>query len=537
MQGRVLRSVVNGSPFLVLVVAVLIIGGIASQSVRYKDGEIIGRVKYDQNMLKLQAEDIESVAVQKRIFRDSRDSLLYAVSMADSGEEALELKARFEALPTVSRVEDLASRLPASPRPETARLIRQLESELQALPKAVRQYGDSDPSRVGRELEQLQVLLADLREIDPAASIASRGVDRLLNALHQLPDRHQVAFLTAYQNQMADSLLRQLHEMARSTSLERVEWDDLPEELVSRYRSQDNRWLLQVYPKEQVWDEEPLARFVSDLRSVDPLITGTPVQNYEASSRIFDSYKTIALYALAVISLVLLLDFLRPGQKLLTLIPPLAIVGFIGYAIFERTKDAHGVGEINVNMLLCMYLCMVAFIGAVLDFRNLRDMFLAMLPPVLGLAMMLGVLALLKMDLNPANLIVLPLILGIGVDDGVHVIHDFRRQRGSEYEPSANTINAIVLTSVTSIIGFGSLMIASHQGLYSVGLVLSVGVACCLFVSLVFLPSVLTLVGIRQAAIEESYVEDEEDIEAELKRLEEEEKRAQQKQRKRQRAA
>ena len=125
---------------------------------------------------------------------------------------------------------------------------------------------------------------------------------------------------------------------------------------------------------------------------------------------------------------------------------------------------------------------------------------------------MLGILAMLKMDLNPANLIVLPLILGIGVDDGVHVIHDFRRQKGDEYEPSANTINAIVLTSVTSIIGFGSLMIASHQGLYSVGLVLSVGVGCCLFVSLVFLPAVLTMIGIRQAAIEQSYVEDEEDF-------------------------
>lgn len=537
MQGRVLRSVVNGSPMLVVAVSVLVIGAIGSQAFTYTDGQLTPRVKYDQNMLKLQAQDLESVAVQKRIFRDSRDSLLYAVSMAGSWEEAREMKAKFEALPTVSRVEDLASRLPDSPRPEAAKLIRLLEVELQALPNAVRQYGDSDPSQVGRELEQLQIQLADLRGIDPEAGKAALLIDMLLNKLNRLRDSHQVAFLTAYQNQMADSLLRQLHEMARSTSLEPIKAADLPDELKSRYVSADKRWLLQVYPREQVWDEEPLGRFVSDLRSVDPFITGTPVQNFEAASRIFNSYKTITLYALAVISLVLLLDFLRPGQKLLTLLPPLAIVGFIGYAIFQRTKDASGVGDINVNMLLCMYLCMVAFIGAVLDFRNLRDMLLAMLPPVLGAGMMFGILAMLKMDLNPANLIVLPLILGIGVDDGVHVIHDFRRQKGNEYEPSANTINAIVLTSVTSIIGFGSLMIASHQGLYSVGLVLSVGVACCLFVSLVFLPSVLTMVGIRQAALEESYVEDEEDIERELKRLEEEEKRATAKQGRRQRAA
>ena len=53
-------------------------------------------------------------------------------------------------------------------------------------------------------------------------------------------------------------------------------------------------------------------------------------------------------------------------------------------------------------------------------------------------------------------------------------------------------MNAIVLTSLTSMIGFGSMMIAAHRGLYSVGLVLVIGVGSCLFVSLVPLPAILT---------------------------------------------
>jgi uncharacterized membrane protein YdfJ with MMPL/SSD domain len=87
-------------------------------------------------------------------------------------------------------------------------------------------------------------------------------------------------------------------------------------------------------------------------------------------------------------------------------------------------------------------------------------------------------------------MIVLPLILGIGIDDGVHVVHDFRRSRGP-YRLSASTASAVVITSLTSMVGFGSLMIASHRGLQSLGRVLTIGVSCCLFTSLVMLPALL----------------------------------------------
>lgn len=108
---------------------------------------------------------------------------------------------------------------------------------------------------------------------------------------------------------------------------------------------------------------------------------------------------------------------------------------------------------------------------------------------------MFGVFGLAGIKLNPANLIVLPLVLGIGVDDGVHVVHDFRQQAGKGYRTSNSTINAIIMTSLTTMTGFASLMLASHQGLFSVGLVMVIGVGSCLFVSLVALPPVLTLIS------------------------------------------
>jgi hypothetical protein len=113
-----------------------------------------------------------------------------------------------------------------------------------------------------------------------------------------------------------------------------------------------------------------------------------------------------------------------------------------------------------------------------------------MMPVGLGMLLLFGLLGWLGEPLNPANMIVLPLILGIGVDDGVHVVHDYLRRKGA-YRMSPSTASAVLLTSLTTMVGFGSLMIASHRGLQSLGRVLTIGVTCCLFTSLIMLPAAL----------------------------------------------
>ena len=165
---------------------------------------------------------------------------------------------------------------------------------------------------------------------------------------------------------------------------------------------------------------------------------------------------------------------------------------------------------ISVEAAIGMFLVMCIGVAFVLDRSSVSHMFLTMLPPVVGGVVMFGILAMASIDLNPANLIVLPLILGIGVDDGVHVVHDYRMKRGA-YKTSPSTINAIVMTSLTSMIGFGSMMVATHRGLYSVGLVLVVGVACCLFVSLVTLPALLTWISNREQASDSVSIDDVDD--------------------------
>jgi hypothetical protein len=189
---------------------------------------------------------------------------------------------------------------------------------------------------------------------------------------------------------------------------------------------------MQICTKADIWDGDALAQFVREVRSVDPDVTGNPLQIYEASRQMKTTYEKGALYAVLAV---------------------LAVV--------------------------------------YLDFRNLRLSLLALLPLVASKLQLFGMMGWLGIPLNPANMIVLPLILGVGVDTGVHIVHDYLRE-GSPYRISASTGAAVVINTLQNIVGFGGLMIATHRGLHSVGRVLTLGMACCLLSGLV-MPALLRL--------------------------------------------
>jgi len=119
-------------------------------------------------------------------------------------------------------------------------------------------------------------------------------------------------------------------------------------------------------------------------------------------------------------------------------------------------------------------------------------------------------MGLVGIDLNPANLIGIPLILGIAVDYGVHIVHD-SLERPGPYRISASTANSVLVDALTTILGFGALMVASHKGLESLGRVLTIGVTTCTLTSLVLLPAVLAMVRPGRAADDEEADADAED--------------------------
>ena len=124
---------------------------------------------------------------------------------------------------------------------------------------------------------------------------------------------------------------------------------------------------MQVYSKANIWEVGPMGQFVRDVREVDPEATGNPLQVYEASRQMKRSFEQAAWYALLVIVPVVLLDF-----------------------------------------------------------RRLNHTLLAMLPMGFGLLQTLGLMGLLDIPLNQANIIVLPLTIGIGLEGGINLLHELR---------------------------------------------------------------------------------------------------------------
>lgn len=384
------------------------------------------RLWYDHNLLNLQPEGLESVRLEHRLIEESDQSVWFALSLAPSREELLDRKAQFESLDSVERVEEIVSKLPGGEKLKMP-IIARIRSNLNGLPDRAPEIPIERPEAIEPALAQLQSILGST----PRGRQIAERVAWIRTALYQLHERECYRRLSRYQRHVAEELLDGLRSLAEVSNPEPPNYSDLPESLVSRYLGLNGRHLMKVYSRGSIWDMEAMERFVQDVRSVDPQATGNPLQTYEASRQMKKNYEQAACYALIAILVVLYLDF-----------------------------------------------------------RSLRYTLLAMLPVGLGMLLLFGLMGWLGEPLNPANMIVLPLLLGIGVDDGVHIVHDFQRRKGS-FRMSASTASAVLITSLTTMVGFGSLMIASHQGLQSLGRVLTLGVTCCLFTSLVTLPAAL----------------------------------------------
>ena len=153
-----------------------------------------------------------------------------------------------------------------------------------------------------------------------------------------------------------------------------------------------------------------------------------------------------------------------------------------------------------------------------LDFRQLSHLLLAALPMGVGLLETLGLMGLLDIPLNPANMIVLPLTLGLGMDTGINLVHEMRCHRGN-YRGAGNAVLiAVVVNTLTTMVGFGALMVANHQGLQSLGRALTISMGFNMFNSLI-LPNLLLIGGFGaeyvEASSDDEYDDEDDDFDAE----------------------
>ncbi|MEK6660757.1 MAG: MMPL family transporter, partial [candidate division NC10 bacterium] len=243
--------------------------------------------------------------------------------------------------------------------------------------------------------------------------------------------------LSSYQDELFRDFRDKIALLSRAVASGPVRINDLPADLRKQFVGRDGSYLLRVFPSENPWELKSQAAFVADVRRVDPDAIGDPVEAHEVITAMRRGYQQVAIYALVGVAILMLLNF-----------------------------------------------------------RDLRYFLLAKVPLLVGAVWTAGLMQVFSLKFNLANLIIIPLIVAPGVENGLLIVNRYREEGESAVLPRSIG-KGVALSSLTTMIGFGSLMIAHHRGAFSIGLLVTLGVGSILVVSLTLLPALLTVAARR----------------------------------------
>jgi hypothetical protein len=262
----------------------------------------------------------------------------------------------------------------------------------------------------------------------------------LLAALAEVPADVAAERLATFDRRLAADLAADLNRLKAVSHPTPITLADLPAELRERYVGAGGEYLVRAFARESLWDHAALLRFTAAVAAVHPEATGKSFRTLEGLDQMKRGFERAGLYALLAIVAVLLLDL-----------------------------------------------------------RRFADLLLALSPLAAGALLTLGAMGLFGVPLNPANMIALPLVVGVGVDNGVHILHDYRDRRGRvPYLLGAATGRGVLVAALTTVLGFGTLMTSRHVGMASLGLALTLGVTFCMAAALVGLPALMRVLDERR---------------------------------------
>jgi predicted RND superfamily exporter protein len=263
---------------------------------------------------------------------------------------------------------------------------------------------------------------------------ALERADKALNSapVDEIQKRFSTSSTGAFSRMQANMVMLKSQKADRGLTLA-----DVPPQLQKLFVAPDGKILLQVYGKKDLWERQPDEEFTLAVLGVAPKATGTPVLNYFATDLLRVSYLRAAGWAFLAITVLIFLHFQSFKFLLLTLTP-------LVMAVLWRT-------------------------GAMVWFG---------------------------IEFNPANIVTLPLIIGIDVAFGVYII-DRYREDGKLSIFAGSTGKAIIMSSLTSLFGFSSLLISGFKGMFDIGQLMSLGIAIGLVTAIFILPQILSLLKPR----------------------------------------
>ena len=301
------------------------------------------------------------------------------------------------------------------------------------------------------DLESQIAALRDLHAFLGADWIDGDSRSELVGSVRVLREKLEVFLLRLQAEENPRLALEKLDELLLSglpdqvarlktaIETEAIRREDLPGDLVSRMIASDGQVRVQTFPRHDLGNEAAFVRFTEEVQSVDPLAAGVAINLVGFGRATRSSFEQALLSAIAIITALL-------------------------FALWRR-------------------------VGPVL---------LVLSPLALSSLMTVAAMVLLDIPFNFGNIIVIPLLLGIGVDSGIHLVHRAQQSGGRAADlMDSTTARAVFYSALTTTVSFGTLAFSSHRGMASLGVVLSIGMVATVIGNLIVLPALLTRFRIR----------------------------------------
>lgn len=412
-----------------IAIVALALGGAAAAALPH--------LRFDHNVVAMRNPSTESVQAFDDLLARSRTSPWYIDALAPNLEAAQRLAARMRELEVVRTAVSLADYVPEDQ--EEKREVLSTVAMLLDVPG-----GDGG----GADLPDTQEQIRALRELHTSLdaewlrrdrSALGRSARQLAQRIEQFLQRIDTgneadAALADLQEVLLGNFSEQLERLRRAVDPPLIRLDDLPRSLKERMVAADGHARVQIFPAGDLGGEGESARFVDAVREIEPQATGVAVN---------------------------LLEF--------------------GRATSQSLREALSLAFGAITLLLLLL------------WRRFGDTALVLAPLVLGAMLTGGLMVAIGMQFNFANVVVLPLLIGIGVDSGIHLVHSARIGEARDALLESVTARAVFFSAVTTITSFGSLAFSSHRGIASMGVLLVCGMLIILACNLIVLPALVTL--------------------------------------------
>ncbi|MEM7097582.1 MAG: MMPL family transporter [Pseudomonadota bacterium] len=261
--------------------------------------------------------------------------------------------------------------------------------------------------------------------------VSSDVVDQTAQTLAQLAQLSDEQ-LGAWQTSVVSQLVAEIAWLQRALTVTELNFDDLPDSVTSRLVGREGERLNSILPKQDIAQVDALSDFITEVRGVLPGATGRPVIEWGVGQIVVDAFIQALTFAFIVIGLVILVSL-----------------------------------------------------------RSVQSTAMIMLPLGLTAVCALAVGVLIEQPINMASILVLPLIFGLGVDNGIHVVDRYLGEGDVEHLMHSSTPRAVMLSTLTTIGAFAALSISPHMGTASIGVLLSVSVGFLLLFTIFLVPVLL----------------------------------------------